>query len=294
MTTKRKHDPKQTHLPLSRDERLSALRAIRAEDLQVGRRSWSNVVDLLEQIEFCTMRDGCFAYAETLAARMNGKRGVSRPTFFRTSKLAKELGLLSAMQRTSSRGASQSNEWRVNWAKVMSLAHGTETPPCQTETPPSQTDTPPCQTETPLIRINPVVNPVFNPSRSSRSTVEDDQKENWSEADQAATRDVANRIVRALAPPRSDADRSLVAKVAWLAGRVYSEHWLWDAVEACRRTRPANWYAYWFTCLAEGAAREGKQLERELARVRVPREFLQRAAHQVDLSQRLCAIGREP
>lgn len=149
--------PRQTRLPLSREDRFALLRAIdpaslAVDEKPVGRRTWANVVDLVMQVEFCTARDGCFAYAETLAARMAGGVGVSRATFFRARSVAVAVGVVEAEHRHG-RSGQQSNAWRVRWDRVQALSKSqlrlTETHPSQargkTETAPSQIDTAPSQ-----------------------------------------------------------------------------------------------------------------------------------------------------
>ena len=117
---------RQRRLPLTRGERFRALAAINHRALAlpdgrpVGRRLWAHVVDLVEQIELCGSSE-CFAYTATLAARMAGGVGVSRATFFRVRAAAEALGLIAAKHRHNGQGQA-SNEWRIDWIRVESLA----------------------------------------------------------------------------------------------------------------------------------------------------------------------------
>lgn len=282
----RQEDRRQTLLLLSRKQRLDAVQAIDPDQLGIGRRTWANIVDLLTQIEVCTSPDGCFAYAETLAARMRVGAGVSRATLFRASKQARELGLLESFGRVNRQGT-QSNEWRVNWHRVSVLAQAAGWEPLpepapppdrrKTETGVAQTETGGSHSETPLIGI---VSRQFRPSKTSRpgSPAATDESTSCTSSgdtaawDTAAVLDEVWHLREKLGKFRSERDWSLAVKAVRLSQTCYSSTWLWGAVEVARgKRRP---WAYLHTTLADQAEQLGRRFDRDLARLtNIPAEL---------------------
>jgi hypothetical protein len=295
---------RQAKFPYDRKERFAALQAIDRTKLPkpVGRIMWAHVVELLTQIDLCTGRDGCFAYTETLAARFYNNVGVSRAAFFRIKGLACELDLLTVENRKSPRGQ-LSNEWRVEWSKIMTLAAREDVRLCapkvrptrpQVRLTPSRTETPPSRSETHYKGITSSVALPLTSLRSSDERVSVSREptqpkarrpSGWVDWDQAAI--LAREITRKLGPCRTDKDRSLVAKAAALSRR-FGEFWLWDSVEAVVRARNRpNPLAYFHRCLADKCEGLGVDFNRELAALVVPPEVLA-ADPARDLSERSC------
>ncbi len=275
----------QKNLLLSREQRIGALRSIDAGQLDVGRGAWGNVVDLLMQVEFCTMRDGCFAYAEVLAARMKQNAGVSKATFFRTVKLAKSLGLLVTESRYNRQGQ-QSNEWLVQWQKVAALAGGGGSHvlgrESQNDTGGSHFDTGGSQNDTPNIRNRTDISTVINTGRLVDGDQIDDSKQTLSRAELGGLRETGNRILRKIGGPKSRRDRELVAKIAILS-RKFGENWLWDAVEGVVRTNPRNRFGYLHSSLRNATRELGYNFDQQLARTVVPAELDRKAAEKVEV-----------
>lgn len=265
------HD--QRRLPLSREERLGLLDNRDLEKLGVATRQWRSVRELLRQIEYCGGADSSYARVETLAARM----GCSKRTAQRARRAAEGAGLLRVAERYTSTGQ-RTNQWLVAWDRL-AAASLEVSPPGGVVTPPRVIASPPGDVVSPPIEIH---------QSSIRDPLEmvdrrDDQKNmevDW----QRAERDAA-RLERRVGPCRSDQDRDLAIKAAALSQR-YGERWLWDAAEACRVVRPERPWAYFWSCIADGARKQQRRLTRDLARLRPPV-----AAAGVDLSERLCAAG---
>lgn len=90
-------------------------------------------------------------------------------------------------------------------------------------------------------------------------------------------RDLAERIERRVGACRSSRDWQLAVKVALLS-RAFGEQWLWGAVEGLirvrERSRVANGWAYLTRVLQEATRRQGRALNRELAKITLPPELL--------------------
>ncbi len=113
-----KYDARQLELPLSREAKLALIRsAMRPEP--IGATSWAGVVRLLEQVHYCSQRDGCFAYVETLAAKLH----VSKRTVRRYRASSEAAGVLKASPRID-RGSHRSNEWSIDWDRLRQLSGG--------------------------------------------------------------------------------------------------------------------------------------------------------------------------
>lgn len=295
----------QVCLPLTRRQRFGSLRAIDPDTLGVGRRAWSRVVDLLEQVELCSQRDGCHAYAETLAARMAGGIGVSESTLHRTRRLAQRLGLLATRHRHDGH-RQQSNVWAVDWTRITGLAGIEVTAPLAegtTDTPGYQTDTPGCQTDTLLIgtastKTSTTTFGRLGAGRSEKDRSEKDRSANGLAAAGACPRGrapaegptparrprvaipaqvppplehLARRVVARIGKPQSA--RDLEAAWKWAAAAsVLGEAWLADLCEAPHvvETRPRNPWAYCARVAQQSAAEQGVSLAQLMARTDPP------------------------
>jgi hypothetical protein len=316
----------QSRLAYDRRQRFQALRGIDRTKLDkpIGAHTWSNVIDLLVAVDLCTGQDGCFSYAETIASKMNQGLGVSRAKFWRICGLAKSLELLDTEARYNRQGQ-QSNEWCVFWDKIMVLGARavTESP----ETPPPKPAAAKTVVKMERVseslknevletlnlrppRLNlshynkGLVVPLVVPLRSTvdRGDESPDDHGDDSEEIQDGTpivehhvdrdwdpiRGEANRVFRKLGPPRCELDRSLALKAIILGRTVLSEAAVTDAVEAVVQIKPANRWGYFHTCLSEKCQLAGLNLNRELARIRVPPEILRGRSPPLDLSERLC------
>ena len=299
-------DPRQERLLVTREERLSALKAIDPESLGVGRRRWATVVDLLTQIEVRTCRDGCFCYVGTLAAAMAAGAGVHRATMERAAKVARELLLLSSLGRTSPRGDKLSSEWRIHWDRIRVLARqaGWKPPPDvaaeKTATTPSQTATRYPQTATfPNRNNSSTVSLVEDEStvESTRETVEENLSRRLagSQPPPAAWGNLAEiedkvwLLRRKLGPTRSP-QRDWQNAVKWvrLSQTVYSEAWLWGpAAAAATKNKPWAWLQ---STLAERAAKQGRNFWRDLAQLTIPAELVKPNLQR--LQQELAEVNR--
>ncbi len=110
---------RQKGLPLSRAQRIKALKAIDYRSLEppVARKQWANVLDLLIQVECCSGRHGTHASLETLASRMRETIGVSARTARRASKVAQSVGLLGVEYRSGRRSI-----YRILWDRAVALS----------------------------------------------------------------------------------------------------------------------------------------------------------------------------
>lgn len=259
-------------MPLTREQRFGSLRRIDHRELEtpgggaVGRRAWANVVDLLEQIELCSFRGGCHAYASTLASRMAGGVGVSESTLHRTRRLAASLGLLETRAcYTSDRQTS--NHWIVQWTRVRLLS-GAEEPAPETDTPPCLTDTPPCQTDTPIKGLASTSTPASVSGRQPSSRPEKQPSEAPSRIP-APPRDHAFRVLCKLKGPGKATPRDQAAAWKWCAcSHLFGEQWLANVTEAVERVGPANRFAYAWSVAREGPGEA--ELYRAMARAPEP------------------------
>lgn len=248
MTSRHRQDDKdQVRLPLAREDRFEALRRLDPKQVGIGRRQWLRVVDLLIQVEVTAKNGDCHAYAQTLAARMAEKVGVSKATLHRARRAAEAAGLLTVSHRHN--GDRQlSNHWLVQWDRIvlLSRANKTDTGACQTDTPPCQTDT--------LIRNN--LDLTLTELRSVDASVEVDQiNREWDGPIAPPDPDEARRFGRRVGPPKSRRDIEAAWKLTALKA-VLGERWFGHLTQGVQATPGIRTPWAWVMRTAANGTRE--------------------------------------
>lgn len=256
-------------LPLSRDERLAALRRIDPDRVEIGRRQWRTVVDLLTQVELCSLRDGCHAYVETLAARMAGGVGVSRSSVDRARRTAEAAGLLTVTRRHDGH-RQQSSVWAVQWSRVAILGGPTDQPVSSTDQPVSSAPAA-CQTDRAARRIDGRPYQIDSLNRGSVSTTvptsvhgrpsTEDREERAKPAPAGLVPMAAEpvpdparayRLARLVGRPQNDRQLSTAWKLAALTP-VLGERWLAEIEGALRTVHGIrDRWAYLWTLARDG------------------------------------------
>ena len=126
---------RQRLLPLTRSDHLRLIDAARLELDGVSDRAIANVRTLLTALEYCTGRDGCHPYRETIAHKMGR---VSTRTVTRAIATAQALGILTVAPQVD-RSGQHSNEYRIEWETLARLCK--QQPPLRLDTVSSPLDT---------------------------------------------------------------------------------------------------------------------------------------------------------
>lgn len=307
----------QRAMPLSREERLRAIDDVDPDRAGIHRRSWRSVRDLLKQIEFCSSGYDSRVRIDTLAGRM----AVHYTTVLRTGNVAEAAGLLDIERMIYDAGGRTSNGWRIRWDRVLAVKRLPDASHPVRDASHRLRDA--------SHRLRDASHPIRGIKssnvqgkvhiRSSDEGERDDQKlagsrkaaesagrarcagalppADWLPEQIGEIRERAHGIERKIGRCRRPDDWSIAVKAVILS-RSFGEQWLASAVEGTvvRLTNRGKLgplhkgpWAYFTKLLQDGADKNRRFLNRELARITLPPALANYAREVID--PRLCSGG---
>lgn len=264
------------------------------------RYAWRQCRELAIAIVLCGVRDGCRASVGKLieVANQNAPDAEpvigSRRTFHRAMERLFALGLVCSDRQSNKNGNPAALRWILP-DRLAQLVEESRKLAQQNREFPEENDFRGTHlahtwhlpgTHRPYISTSSTSE---TSSTQPRSTVDDDQKCAWTGEEIQRVHRIARQVAKLIGKTKCRRDRDLLCKAAYLAGKVFSEDWLFDSVDGVVRTRHPNPYGCLHVCLAERAKKVGRVLNYELKLVTVPNELLDGKQNPADqLTERLC------